>query len=99
MIATPRLRRWLAVLATAAVVGLGTFGLHHLYADGLGHDAAHDCFTCRVVASSNALTSAKPAAITSVPVLSAPVLASAEIERAGVTSIHGCRAPPFLPLA
>lgn len=49
-------RRCLAAFAVLAVLGLGTVGLHHLYADALdGDGAAHECVTCRAVSSAVAL--------------------------------------------
>ena len=94
------LRRWIAVLATTAIVGLGTFGLHHLYADALKDEhPSHDCMTCRVVGSANAVAAAKPIAALATCVAAAPSIAPPEIEHPGFTRIHSSRGPPLSELS
>jgi hypothetical protein len=80
---SPRLRRVTSVLAVAAMLGLGTFGLLHLYEDValLNTDR---CLTCHVIVSSPTLTAA-PAT------LGKPVMVLA---RLAVDSV----AAPTLPL-
>lgn len=89
------LARWIAVAATTAVVGLGTFGLYHVYADALDGHSGHDCMTCRVVGSASALVVAKPAAALTTLVTTATVVTPSEIEHHGFTRIHTTRGPPF----
>jgi hypothetical protein len=97
MVRTHRTRRWLAALAATVVVGLGTFGLHHLYADGFdAHDLAHDCLTCKVVSASAALVSAQPASITSMLVVSAPRVPAREPTHAASQTPCSPRAPPLV---
>jgi hypothetical protein len=96
MVRTHRTRRWLAALAATVVVGLGTFGLHHLYADGLdAHDVAHECVTCKVVSASAALVSARPASTTFLFVEPAPCMPAAEPAVAASSTPRSPRAPPL----
>jgi len=95
-------RRCFVALAVAALLGLGTVGLHHLYVDAMGGgEAAHDCLTCRVVGSSVALLGVMIATITACHVFPAPSFPSLGIEHAGFAVRLGSRAPPtgFEPLA
>jgi hypothetical protein len=89
------LRRWVAVMATVAIVGLGTFGLHHLYSDALdGEHPAHDCMTCRVVGSPNAVAAAQQHPALMTLAVAAPVVAPHQVDQPGFSTIHGSRGPP-----
>jgi hypothetical protein len=90
-----RARRWIAALAATVTIGLGTFGLHHLYTDAFGTgDPTHECLTCSVIGSAKALSSAAPVALVFESVVPAPSNPHAEAERTAFVSLHGSRAPP-----
>lgn len=95
MLAPGFTRRWLTALAVAALLGLGTFGLHHIYADAFGlDDTAHDCLTCRVVGSTVAMLAAAIAAFAAPRVFAGPPSLPVGLENACHTIRAGSRAPP-----
>jgi hypothetical protein len=90
-------RRWVAAVAMAALIGLGTFGLFHVYADTHSGDRLSDqCLTCRVVGSSITLASAKPSTAQPVIVGVAPLAAAGQSSAQAFVAHPGSRGPPLL---
>lgn len=96
MIDVSALRRATATLAVLAVLGLGTFGLYHVYAEALvGNDLGHECVTCKVVGSTRALVVSPSTTLQVVTVADSVILPESRLPGRRLAAARGSRAPPL----